>query len=524
MNGNTYNKYFLTWLLFTLFALPCFAVKVKRSGAIDLLAVDKRYFYQHELHLYALPNYNRIAYSDAANHHSEGDFNVGAGIDYRFFFHQNVGVSLGLQYLPYSSSYKFDNFEQNSSGIDNSDPLYPNNPYTYTEIYNVTEVARLHYMEVPIKFLFITPSWNRVQLRTGIGLSLGYNIASNQSLSGYYDARMIYTDNHITLDQSESLMLGRYNDIAIQSPRSVLNMHIAALAEIGIGIKLSDRWQINMDLYGSYSLNNVHDTYNTFIAMNRGYQGIVKTNLVSDIHPFSVGARIGISVYLGKPKEEILPPLKKRKLRGFNEDLNTYANQPAQKDSTQAVIATESINTSSIESIDSTGSISTIKRNISKPKTENLAENSAQPIALPSPIDKPTHAIAVETEIQTRKTAATPKTYTPCALNAPLLFHLNSLDLTEASSRIFKHMVSSLKNNPPKKIVIIGYTCDMGDYSDNIHLGKFRAERVKYLLEQQGLQHITIETETKGESLPHLPNTSEYNRQQNRCVDLIYIY
>ena len=106
-----------------------------------------------------------------------------------------------------------------------------------------------------------------------------------------------------------------------------------------------------MDLYGSYSLNNVHDTYNTFIAMNRGYQGIVKTNLVSDIHPFSVGARIGISVYLGKPKEEILPPLKKRKLRGFNEDLNTYANQPAQKDSMQAVIATESINTSSIESI-----------------------------------------------------------------------------------------------------------------------------------------------------------------------------
>jgi outer membrane protein OmpA-like peptidoglycan-associated protein len=98
------------------------------------------------------------------------------------------------------------------------------------------------------------------------------------------------------------------------------------------------------------------------------------------------------------------------------------------------------------------------------------------------------------------------------------------MDLTDASYRIFKHMVASLQENTPQKIIVVGYTCSMGDEKDNLHLGKYRAEKIKYLLEQNGLQHVTIETETRGEDNPHLPNTTEQNRKQNRCVDLIYIY
>jgi outer membrane protein OmpA-like peptidoglycan-associated protein len=117
-----------------------------------------------------------------------------------------------------------------------------------------------------------------------------------------------------------------------------------------------------------------------------------------------------------------------------------------------------------------------------------------------------------------------PQPYKPRALNAPILFHLNSMDLTDASYRIFKHIVASLQENTPQKIIVVGYTCSMGDEKDNLHLGKYRAEKIKYLLEQNGLQHVTIETETRGENNPHLPNTTEQNRKQNRCVDLIYIY
>lgn len=540
MLRNTSCKYLLATLLLCLLTLPGYAFKVKKSGAIDLLAKDKRYFYQHEVGIYAIPCYSWLTYKDTQGQQSSGAFNVGAGLDYRFFFHQNVGVSLGIQYMPYTGYYNYDAFEQTSSGIDNSDPLYPNNPYIYVERYNVDEIAKLHYLEAPIKLLFITPSWNKVQLRTAIGINIGYNIATKQSLTGFYDAEMIYTDHNITLNQSESLQLGRYTDITIQSPQTVLGVQIAALAEIGIGIKLSERWQMNIDLYGSYSLNNTHNTYNSFIAMNKAYQGIVTTNLVGDIHPLALGARIGFSVYLGNPKEEILPPWKKRKLKGFNESLDGYTNQSLLNETSQDTLATQAITlpepvTTPVATEPEVIEPEIIEPTVAKPevitapKVVTLIEPAvATPVAPQPTITEPakTEPKAIK-PIVTEPIVVEPKeskAYKPRALNAPILFHLNSLELTKASSSLFKHIVSTLQDNPPQKIIVIGYTCNMGDESDNLHLGKYRAEKVKYLLEQNGLQHISIETETRGENNPHLPNTTENNRKQNRCVDMIYIY
>lgn len=540
MLRNTSCKYLLATLLLCLLTLPGYAFKVKKSGAIDLLAKDKRYFYQHEVGIYAIPCYSWLTYKDTQGQQSSGAFNVGAGLDYRFFFHQNVGVSLGIQYMPYTGYYNYDAFEQTSSGIDNSDPLYPNNPYIYVERYNVDEIAKLHYLEAPIKLLFITPSWNKVQLRTAIGINIGYNIATQQSLTGFYDAEMIYTDHNITLNQSESLQLGRYTDITIQSPQTVLGVQIAALAEIGIGIKLSERWQMNIDLYGSYSLNNTHNTYNSFIAMNKAYQGIVTTNLVGDIHPLALGARIGFSVYLGNPKEEILPPWKKRKLKGFNESLDGYTNQSLLNETSQDTLATQAITlpepvTTPVATEPEMIEPEIIEPTVAKPEviTAPKVVTLIEPAVATPVAPQPTITEPAKTEPQAIKPIVTEpivvepkesKAYKPRALNAPILFHLNSLELTKASSSLFKHIVSTLQDNPPQKIIVIGYTCNMGDESNNLHLGKYRAEKVKYLLEQNGLQHISIETETRGENNPHLPNTTENNRKQNRCVDMIYIY
>ena len=527
-------------------AIPSYALKVKRSGAIDLLAEEKRYFYQHEVSIYALPAYSRIQYADKENKQSTGGFDMGAGMDYRFFFHQNVGVSLGLQYMAYTGNYKFEAFQQTSSGIDNSDPLYPNHPYTYIQRYNVSEIAKLHYLEAPIKVLFITPSWNKVQLRTAIGLNIGYNIATTQSLTGYYDAEMIYTDSHINLDESESLMLGRYTDIAIHSPKTVLGVHVAALAEVGIGIQLSKRCQMNIDLYGSYALNNTHATTNPFIAMNNAYQGIVTTDLVGDIHPFTLGARVGFSVYLGDPKEEILPPWKKRKLRGFTENLDAYSKDAFGKDTVQTeepiAIAPE-VTTTSVISEPTVTDSSTPEPAVSEPTVSAPAESAvaAAPIITkeekpiepsiptqPTRTAEPTKA-AVPTTVTTPQKASKPAhssqpALTNRPLNAPIMFHLNSMELTTESKRMLGHIAASLLANPPKKIIIIGYTCDIGNTSYNADLGYCRAERVRYLLEQYGINQIQIETETRGESNPYLPNTNERNRQENRRVEMIYIY
>lgn len=520
-------KRFLLYIIILLIPIPTLAFKVKRSGAIDLLAVDKRYFYQHEVSLYAMPSYTRLIYSDTANKNSFGDFDMGAGIDYRFFFHQNVGISMGLQWLQYSGNYKFDKFEQIVYGVDNSDPLYPNNPYNFTKRYNVTENADIHYLEVPIKILFITPSWNNVQFRSAIGINVGYNIVSKQKLSGSYEAELNYTNQNIIVDQSESLQLGTFTDINIYSPNTVLKPHVSALAEIGIGIKVSERWQINIDLYGSYSLINTHSYYEDFISMDKNYKGIVTTNLVGDINPLACGARIGVSVYLGKAKEEILPPWKKRALKGMGDNIDLSAQDYKENTKEEAIkedIKEEVKEEEVIEEIEEVKEvIEESVEEVTKVKTETKVETKTETKAKVE-----TNTEIIENKIDEAKEIVKeqPKERISQkrALNAPVLFELNSYITSYHSQRILQIVAASILDAPPSKIILVGYTCDIGSDVNNYELGLKRAQEVQALLKAYGVTNIPIETISKGETNSPLQNDNEENRKKNRRVELIYIY
>lgn len=551
-------KRFILYIIILLIPIPTLAFKVKRSGAVDLLAVDKRYFYQHEVSLYAMPSYTRLIYSDKDNQNSFGNFGIGAGFDYRFFFHQNVGISMGLQWLKYSGNYKFDKFEQNVYGIDNSDPLYPNNPYIFTKRYNVIENADIHYLEVPIKILFITPSWNKVQFRSAIGINVGYNIASKQNLSGSYEAELNYTDQNIIIDKSESLQLGTYSDLNIYSPNTVLKPHVSALAEIGIGIKVSERCQINIDLYGSYSLINTHSYYEDFISMDENYKGIVTTNLIGDINPFACGARIGVSVYLGKAKEEILPPWKKRKLKGIGDNIDLSAQNYTEnndKDIIEETDEKEAIEEQIAEVVDEV--IEEVDKEIATEKREEVETKIEEEVKAESEIEveevkeniKIKAKVEVETdeikedkevieelketkeeEIQIDKTREIVKeqpierTLQKRALNAPVLFELNSYITSYHSQRILQIVAASILDAPPSKIILVGYTCDIGSDVINYELGLKRAQEVQAILKAYGVTNIPIETISKGETNSPLQNDNEENRKKNRRVELIYIY
>ncbi len=538
-------KRFILYIIILLIPIPTLAFKVKRSGAVDLLAVDKRFFYQHEVSIYAMPSHTRLIYSDASNKSSTGSFNIGAGLDYRFFFHQNIGVSMGLQWLQYTGNYKFEYFEHTIYGEDNTDPEYPNNPYYYTKRYNVTENASLHYLEVPIKVLFITPSWNKVQFRSALGINVGYNIYTEQNLTGSYDAELNYTNQNIVVDESESLLLGRFTDIAIYSPNTILKPHVSILAEIGIGIKVSERCQINLDLYGSYALNNTHSYYEDFISMNKDYKGIATTNLVGDIHPFAHGARIGVSVYLGKAKEEFLPNWKKRKLRGVgnNIDMSAYNTNLAQVSKVKETESTPIEEDKKIE--DNILTIPETKEEIVEEKLpETIKEDTIKTDIVEEEIFEENivkeeiveKEVVVEDTIPTQETQKIEKTerIEPTiqktqqtqrrALNSPVLFEKDSYIANYHSQRILQIIAASIQEAPPSKIIIVGYTCDIGDDANNYKLGLKRAQEVQALLKAYGITNIPFEIISKGETNSPLQNIDEEHREKNRRVELIYIY
>ncbi len=77
-----------------------------------------------------------------------------------------------------------------------------------------------------------------------------------------------------------------------------------------------------------------------------------------------------------------------------------------------------------------------------------------------------------------------------------------------------------LKKNPKEKIQIIGHTDDIGNNQSNIYLSQKRAERMKRVLIQKGVDPTQIEVVAKGEEEPVANNTTESGRQKNRRVEI----
>lgn len=71
-------------------------------------------------------------------------------------------------------------------------------------------------------------------------------------------------------------------------------------------------------------------------------------------------------------------------------------------------------------------------------------------------------------------------------------------------------------------IHIIGHTDDVGGSELNLSLSKKRAEDVKKHLIEKGVSSEIITTEGKGELSPLINDTTNYARNQNRRVEIIF--
>ena len=93
----------------------------------------------------------------------------------------------------------------------------------------------------------------------------------------------------------------------------------------------------------------------------------------------------------------------------------------------------------------------------------------------------------------------------------------SSIFSKEKTDYIFM-IIECMKMNPEKKILITGHTCNVGTAKNNIILGRRRAMFVKNHMVNLGADPKRLLVESKGESMPIVPNTTEENRRKNRRV------
>ena len=100
-----------------------------------------------------------------------------------------------------------------------------------------------------------------------------------------------------------------------------------------------------------------------------------------------------------------------------------------------------------------------------------------------------------------------------------LYFNIGSHTLTGVAQKNVDEKIQILKTKDFKKIIIAGYTCNLGADELNKTLSKQRAERIAAYFISKGIPADKIEIYGKGPEYPLYPNTTEENRKLNRRVE-----
>lgn len=79
-----------------------------------------------------------------------------------------------------------------------------------------------------------------------------------------------------------------------------------------------------------------------------------------------------------------------------------------------------------------------------------------------------------------------------------------------------------LKENPDKKVTIIGHTDNVGNAEDNFRIGLKKSRQIKwYLTTRRGIKRSRITAISRGESSPIEDNSNTWGRKKNNRIEII---
>ncbi len=105
-------------------------------------------------------------------------------------------------------------------------------------------------------------------------------------------------------------------------------------------------------------------------------------------------------------------------------------------------------------------------------------------------------------------------------LPTSVLFEFDKWHITKQGVEALSSVQGMFTRLPHHKIIIAGYTCDLGTSKYNWDLSMRRAQSVAHYLIQNGIRRSQVNVEYYGEGFPLVPNDTEENRAKNRRVEI----
>lgn len=102
-------------------------------------------------------------------------------------------------------------------------------------------------------------------------------------------------------------------------------------------------------------------------------------------------------------------------------------------------------------------------------------------------------------------------------------FRFNDFTLLESSYSELKRLVEIMRYHKTWKVIVSGYTDDVGSDTYNLDLSLLRAGSVADYLIEQGIDPARIKTQGFGKQTPLVKGTDESSRSTNRRVELRFL-
>jgi outer membrane protein OmpA-like peptidoglycan-associated protein len=147
-------------------------------------------------------------------------------------------------------------------------------------------------------------------------------------------------------------------------------------------------------------------------------------------------------------------------------------------------------------------------------------------------LDKPYNTAAVDTRggIETKTITAEEANRTfaealaaqpPPPLSFTLYFETNSLEVTPSSRSVLDALLAEVGKRQAVEVQVTGHTDRVGSEADNDRLSLQRAEAVRAMLIQRGINSNFLRAVGRGEREPLIPTPDEQAEPRNRRVEVI---
>jgi OOP family OmpA-OmpF porin len=101
----------------------------------------------------------------------------------------------------------------------------------------------------------------------------------------------------------------------------------------------------------------------------------------------------------------------------------------------------------------------------------------------------------------------------------PITFQTGSAAITKAGQQVLRSLLKPLIATGPERVVVGGYTDNVGAAKSNLRLSRARANSVVVWLEKHGVAKSRLVAKGYGEGKPIAPNSTAAGRSKNRRIE-----